>query len=361
MFIGERNGNARRRRPPSGDVVTGADLPGPEPGDHDPDVEFRQLRYFICVAEELHFGRAATRLFITQPGLSQSIAKLERALTVQLLERSRPGVQLTDAGAEFLHYARRTLAETGDALERVRNVGRGRAGVLRAGVALLAEQVIAPALAAFQAAHPGVVLDRTAAVSERLLAQLSDGGLQVAFVHQVPVLAGLARVEWEVARRDGLAVLMGRPHPLASQPSVTLSQLSAETFLVNPRELAPSAFQGLKMMCAEFGGFDPKVAESAATSAPTLDTDWRPIRHGAAIALMAEQTARGICPAGVAVVPLRPPPASVLAVAWRRGDRSALLGRLLSFVRAYRDGADTPGLSPAHQHLLDRPQPTRFP
>jgi DNA-binding transcriptional LysR family regulator len=327
-------------RPPD---LIGADpgvilLPGPESGDHDPDVEFRQLRYFICVAEELHFGRAATRLFISQPGLSQSIAKLERALKVQLLERSRHGVQLTDAGAEFLYYARRTLAETDDALERVRSVGRGRAGMLRTGVALLAEQVIAPALAAFQAEYPGVVLDRTAAVSERLLAQVSDGGLQVAFVHQVPALAGLPRVEWEVVRRDRLAVLMGRRHPLASHPSVTLRQLSQETFLVNPRELAPSAFQGLKMMCAEFGGFDPKVAESATTSAPALDADWRPIRRGAAITLMAEQTARGICPEGVAVVPLQPPPSSVLAVAWRQGDRSALLGRLLGFIRGCRDG-----------------------
>ena len=328
-----------RSRPP--DLIRGDPavclLSGPESGDHDPEVEFRQLRYFICVAEERHFGRAATRLFITQPGLSQSIAKLERALKVQLLERSRQGVQLTDAGAEFLHYARRTLAETEDAVERVRSVGRGRAGVLRTGVALLAEPLIAPALAAFQAEYPGVMLDRTAAVSERLLAQLGDGGLQVAFVHQVPALTGLARVEWEVVRRDGLAVLMGRQHPLASHPSVTLSQLSAETFLVNPRELAPSAFQGLKVMCAEFGGFDPKVAESATTSAPTLETDWRPIRHGDAIALMAEQTARGICPQGVAVVPLQPPPSSVLAVAWRQGDDSALLGRLLGFVRSCRD------------------------
>jgi DNA-binding transcriptional LysR family regulator len=308
-------------------------------GDHEPDVEFRQLRYFVCVAEELHFGRAASRLFITQPGLSQSIAKLERVLTVQLLERSRQGVQLTNAGVEFLQYARRMLAETEDALERVRSVGRGQAGVLRTGVALLAEQVIAPALAAFQAAFPGIVLDRTTAVSERLLAQLGDGGLQVAFVHQVPVLATLPRVEWEVVRRDRLAALIGREHPLAGHRSVTLRQLSAETFLVNPRALAPSAFQGLKLMCAEFGGFHPKVIESAATSAPTLDTDWQPIRQGAAIALTAEQTARGICPEGVAVVPIRPPPSSVLAVAWRQGDRSALVGRLLGFVRSYQDAS----------------------
>jgi len=333
-------------------------VPGPEPGDHEPDVEFRQLRHFICLAEELHFGRAASRLFITQPGLSQSIAKLERALNVQLFQRSRQGVQLTDAGVEFLHYARYLLADMESALQRVRSVGGGRPGVLRAGVALLAEQVVAPALAAFHAECPGIVLDRTAAVSERLLAQLSDGSLQVAFVHKVPVLATLPRVEWEVVRRGRLAVLMTRRHLLASRASVALDQLSAETFLVNPRELTPSAFQGLKLMCAEFGGFDPKVLESEAASTPTLDADWYPIRQGAAVAVMTEETARGICPEDVAVVPIQPPPRFAVAVAWRHGDRSALLDRFLSFVRGYRDAnawsADSQRLSPCAQTSIGR-------
>jgi DNA-binding transcriptional LysR family regulator len=312
-------------------------MPGSEPGDHEPDVEFRHLRYFVCVAEELHFGRAAARLFITQPGLSQAIAKLERALQVQLLRRSRQGVALTDAGVEFLHYARYLLADMDRARERVRCVGGGQAEVLRAGVALLAGQVIAPALAAFHADYPGVVLDRTAAVSERLLAQVSDGSLHVAFVHQVPALATLPRVDSEVVRRGRLAVLVSRRHPLAGRASVTLGHLRAETFLANPRELAPAALQGLKLMCAEFGGFDPHVLETEAASTATLDADWHPIRHGTAIAIMAEQTARGICPEDVVVVPVQPPPRFAVAVAWRRGDHSALLDRFLGFVRGYRD------------------------
>ncbi len=161
----------------------------------------------------------------------------------------------------------------------VNSVGGGRAGVLRAGVALLAGQVIAPALAAFHADYPGVVLDRTAAVSERLLAQVSDGSLHVAFVHQVPALATFPRVDWEVVRRGRLAVVVSRRHPLAGRASVALGQLRAETFLANPRELAPAALQGLKLMCAEFGGFDPHVMETEAASTATLDADWHPIRR----------------------------------------------------------------------------------
>jgi DNA-binding transcriptional LysR family regulator len=327
--------------------------------DHEPEFELRHLRHFLSVAEELHFGRAATRLFISQPALSQSIAKLERTLDVQLLERSPHGVQLTEAGLELVDHARRLLTDTENAAERVRNVGRGQAGVLQTGVAMLAEHAIAPVLAALHARYPGIVLDGTAAVSERLLAQLSEGRLQVAFVHQVPVLTALARVQWEVVRRDRLAAMMSREHPLAGRDQIALQELAGETFLVNPRELAPSAYQGLKLMCAEFGGFNPRVTESAATSTPTLDPDWRPIRHSAAIAVMAEEIVRAVCPPDVAVVPVRPPPLSAIAVAWRHRDPSALVGRVLGFIRGYRDANgwldDSPRLSPAQKHLLDGP------
>jgi LysR substrate binding domain len=208
------------------------------------------------------------------------------------------------------------------------------------------------------------VLDGTAAVSERLLAELSDGRLQVAFVHQVPALTALAQVQWEVVRRGRLAVMISRQHPLAGRDSVALQELAGETFLVNPRELAPSAYQGLKLMCAEFGGFDPRVTESAATSTPTLDPDWRPIRHSAAVAVMAEETARAVCPPDVAVVPVRPPPLSAIAVAWRYADHSALVDRVLGFIRGYRDAngwlADSPRLSPTQKHVLDGPGNDRF-
>jgi len=336
---------------------------GAGPGDQGPEVEFRQLRHFVCVAEELHFGRAAARLSMTQPGLSRSVAKLERALGVRLLQRSRRGVRLTDAGIELLRCARYLLADLDAALERARSAGAGQARVVRAGVALLAEQVIAPALAAWRAEYPGVVLDRATAVSERLLAQVSEGSLQVAFVHQVPVLATLTRVDWEVVRRGRLAALMTSRHPLAGRAALSLGQLSGDTFLVNPRELAPSALQGLKLICAEFGGFDPAVMESKTALATTRGVGWRPVRQGAAIALMAEEAARGICPQDLTVVPIQPPPGYVIAAAWRRGDHSPQLEQLLGFIRRYRDTnawpANAPRLSPRAQtsigRLLGRP------
>ena len=313
------------------------DTSGAEPDDQHAGIEFRHLRYFVGVAEELHFGRAAARLYITQPGLSQAVARLERELDVQLMMRTRRNIELTEAGEELLDRARRLLADLGDAVARVRMAGRGGAGMVRVGVALLAEPVVAPALKAFQEEHEGIVLDRSAMVSERLLVHLGEGRLHAALIHQVPALAAMEEVAWEPLRRSRLAVLVSPASELALREIVTLSELSGETFLVNPRSLAPGAFAGLKLMCSEFGGFDANVLESAVASTVALDTNWRPIRDGAAIAVMAEDTARAVCPADVAVVPVQPPPQYALALAWRRDERAAAARRILNYLRSYRD------------------------
>ena len=310
---------------------------GTQPDDQHAGIEFRHLRYFVGVAEELHFGRAAARLYITQPALSQAVARLERELDVQLMMRTRRNIELTEAGEELLDRARRLLADLGDTVVRVRTVGRGGAGIVRVGVALLAEPMVAPALKAFQEDHQGIVLDRSAMVSERLLVQLREGRLHAALIHQVPALATMEEVAWEPFRRGRLAVLVSPESKLALREIVTLGELSGETFLVNPRSLAPGAFAGLKLMCSEFGGFDANVLESAVASTVALDADWRPIRDGAAIGVMAEATARAIRPAEIVVVPVQPPPQYALALAWRRDERDAEVRRILAYLRSYRD------------------------
>lgn len=300
-------------------------------------IEFRHLRYFAVVAEELHFQRAAARLYISQPGLSQAIARLERELEVPLFIRTRSTVELTEAGAELLHHARGLLAGLQNAVARVRMAGRGEAGLIRVGVALLAEQAAAPALRAFQQENPAIVIDRSAMVSERLLDQLAGGSLHAAVVHQVPALASAEPLDWEPLRRGGLAVLAGPGSDLAHRDSVAISELRNEKFLVNPRSLAPAAFEGLKLLCREFGGFDPAVVETPAASTAALDTTWQPIHDGGAVAVMAETTARALSPPEIAVIPIQPPPQYVLALAWRRDDYSPAAHRFLSHIRSYRD------------------------
>jgi DNA-binding transcriptional LysR family regulator len=320
---------------PSGQRIVshpGAELHGRPAG-----IEFRDLRYFAVLAEELHFGRAATRLYITQPGLSQAIARLERVLEVRLLRRTRSNVELTDAGEELLHHGRRLLTDLEGTVARVRMAGCGQAGLVRVGVALLAEPPIAPALAAFQAEYPSIVADRSAMVSERLLEQLAEGRLHAAVIHQVPGLATVEGVISEPLRRGRLAVLAGPDSSIAGRAVVTLSELSDQTFLVNPRALAPGAFDGFKLMCREFGGFEASVLESAAASTVALDTDWRAVRDGTAIAVMAETTARTLRTDGIAVVPVRPPPQYVLALAWRRDEQAPAAHRFVTYLRSYRD------------------------
>jgi len=141
----------------------------------------------------------------------------------------------------------------------------------------------------------------------------------------------------EPLRRGRLAVLAGPRSNLAGRPMVTLGELSNQTFLVNPRTLAPAAFEGLKLMCREFGGFEARVLESPIASTIALDTGWRPIKDGTAIAVMAETTARALRADGIAVVPVQPPPQYVLALAWRRGEQEAAAHRFLAYLRGYRD------------------------
>jgi DNA-binding transcriptional LysR family regulator len=300
-------------------------------------VELRDLRYFVVVAEELHFGRAAARLYITQPGLSQAIARLEQGLDVALLRRTRRHVELTEAGMELLRRARRLLADHADAVTWVRKVGRGEAGVVRLGVALLTEPAVAGALVAFRQRHESIVLDRSGMVSERLLVQLAEGRLDAAIVHQVPALSLAEGLEWEPIQRGRLALLVAASSPLTQSQSVPLRALRGKTFLVNPRVFAPGAFEGLKLMCREFGGFDVSVLESPVASTLALDGDWRLIEDGTAIAAVPEVTGRAICPEGVAVVPVQPPPQYVLAVAWRSDEGGAAVHRFLAHVRAFRD------------------------
>ena len=219
----------------------------------------------------------------------------------------------------------------------VRLTGRGQAGLVRIGIAHLAEPVIAPALTAFQADHPSIVMDRSAMVSERLLEHLVDGRLHAAVIYRVPTVPPVDEVATEALRHGRLAVLAGQRTTLAGRQMVTLSELKNETFLMNPRSLAPGAFEGLKLMCRQFGGFEANIAESAVATTMAAGTDWRPIRDGTAIALRAETTAHPIRPDGIAVVSIQPPPQYVLALAWRHDEHAAAAQRLLAYLRRYRD------------------------
>jgi len=195
-------------------------------------VELRQLRQFVALAEELHFGRAAERVGIAQPGLTQQIQRLEAELGVLLFDRSPRRVQLTAAGAVLLEEGRRALAQVERASARATRAGRGEVGRLVLGVAESATYTIVPELLrAYRAAYPDV----------DLAVRMMNTATQVAAVRAGEIDAGLARLPVDTQglaarpiRDDRVAVLLPEGHRLAEAPAVDLRDLAGEPLVIYP-------------------------------------------------------------------------------------------------------------------------------
>jgi DNA-binding transcriptional LysR family regulator len=205
-------------------------------------IDFRQFRYFIAVAEELHFGRAAERLYIAQSGLSQQILKLERSAGVQLLSRDRRGVELTDAGRVFLNHARQAVELADRAMTSPRLAERGKRGSLRVGTTILGMPPMAGRLLqAFEDRFPDVEVD----LRPRLISELIDGistyALDVAVVvspfksvNPAPRYRQLGTYELVAAVPEG--------HRLAKLGRVPRSELLTEPLIEGPRNINPEMF-----------------------------------------------------------------------------------------------------------------------
>ena len=204
-----------------------------------PAVDFRQFRYFIAVAEELHFGRAADRLHIAQSGLSQQILKLERSVGVPLLVRDRRGVQLTEAGRVFLDHARQAVELADRAMASPRLTERGKTGVLRVGTWILGMPVmVEDLLKEFGARFPQIEIEIHPDRDPELIDAVSTHSLDVATVmspfrsvEPAPRFLQLSTFE--------LLALVPEGHRLAAMERVPRSELLQEPFLDWPRSINP--------------------------------------------------------------------------------------------------------------------------
>jgi DNA-binding transcriptional LysR family regulator len=204
-----------------------------------PSVDFRQFRYFITVAEELHFGRAAERLHIAQSGLSQQILKLERSVGVQLLSRDRRGVELTEAGRVFLDHARQAVELADRAITSPHLAERGKRGSLRVGTTILGMPPMAGAvLQAFEDRFPDVEVD----LRPRLISELIDGistyALDVAVVVS-PFKAVDPPPRYQQLGTYELVAAVPEGHRLAKLERVPRAELLAETLIEGPRNINP--------------------------------------------------------------------------------------------------------------------------
>lgn len=226
-------------------------------------MELRHLRYFIAVAEELHFGRAAQVLGISQPPLSQQIQALEQEIGARLFERTNRRVELSEAGRLFLQEARLVLAQVDKAADVARRAQLGELGELKIGFTSSApfNSSIPQAIFAFRQAFPAVHLNLQEMSSTEVAESLVDESIQVGLMRPLPLPDSLSVVE---LMREPLVAVLNAGHPLVegSERGLHLAQLAEEPFVFFPRTYGSGLYAQL-MSLARDAGFSPHFAQEA--------------------------------------------------------------------------------------------------
>ncbi|OYV01318.1 MAG: LysR family transcriptional regulator [Burkholderiales bacterium PBB5] len=225
-------------------------------------IELRQWRQFVAVAEELHFGRAAVRLHMTQPPLTQAIQGLERAIGVPLLARTRRSVALTPAGAALLPQAKRLLAAA-EALPKVAQAAAaGLAGQLRlAFVSNIAYGPLPEWLRSFRDAHPDVQLQLREATLDVQLAAFDADEIDAGFVLHAPGAAPPGFATWP-ALAEPLVMALPDGHPALTPPRLRWADVAGEPLVIFPRQIAPSLFDAV-LSAYRAQGATPRIAQEA--------------------------------------------------------------------------------------------------
>jgi DNA-binding transcriptional LysR family regulator len=285
-------------------------------------LDLRLVEYFVAVAEELHFGRAAERLHIAQPSLSQQIRRLEAQVGAPLLARTSRRVALTPAGEAMLREGRRTLAQARRALEAARAAGRERIVVGFYGSA--ADVLLPRALEAFAAAEPAV----SVSVRELLFGRVEEivaGEVDVAFTRLVP---GQIDAEIEVLASEPRVVALPAAHPLAGRRAIRFEELQAERFIVNPAvagEAAPPRWLAEQRR----HGLAGAVAARAASLPEILTL----VAAGRGVCLVPEQAARANARPDLAFVAVTDADDAAVSLAWSAEHLRPAAERFLAVAR----------------------------
>ena len=291
-------------------------------------MKLRHLQSFVAVAEELHFGRAAERLHMAQPPLSEQIRQLEAELGVTLLRRTTRRVELAPAGEVLLARAREILASVDRATQDTQRAARGELGRLAVGFTGSSTYALLPALAAaLRSALPGVLLElHGELLTPAQVASLLDGTLDLGLLRPPVRQRELA---FEVIRWEPLIVAVPQAHPLAAADAVPLEKLSAEPFISYPSHFRSVLHDAIEETCAAHG-FLPRVAHEVSETATLVSF----VAAGLGVSLVPEST-RHMTVDGAVYRPLAGDTTTVeLALAWRRDDVTPVLERALEVVRS---------------------------
>lgn len=284
-------------------------------------IDLRHLRYFIAVAEELSFTRAAERLHIGQPPLSMQIRDLEERLGVRLLDRNKRRVALTEAGCRFLERARDVLARMEAAVDEARRLGRGELGVLRVGFtsSLPYTSTLPELLFRYRRQFPGVELQLAEMFTREQFAAIAQGQLDVGLVRSD---ASAAREGIAMRRigEDALRLVLPASHPLAGRKTLHLAELAGEDFITFSPDVGTELPDLLHQLC-KAAGFAPRIVQTAREATTQIGL----VAAGLGIALLPAPL-ESVALSRVRYLALADPGAHFsLSVAYREGEAGPLV------------------------------------
>lgn len=281
------------------------------------DLELRHLRYFVAVAEERHFSRAALRLHMAQPPLSQQIRRLEAIVGTTLLVRTSRSVSLTPAGAAFLDRARRILALAGESIDEASRIGRGEEGTLDIGFVSSAITLGVPErIQAFRTRFPAIHTRLHEGQTAQILTRLKRQEIDLGIVRDAEASPDLDRV---TLATEGYVAVLPKHHPLTGRRSLDARALRDEPFVLYPRSAGELAYRRNLQPCVD-AGYEARIIQQA--------TNWVTIFHlvGAGVGVtVAPKSAAVIRPESLVSIPLKGSARSEVQLVTRRDDDRAIV------------------------------------
>jgi DNA-binding transcriptional LysR family regulator len=293
-------------------------------------MELRHLRYFVAVAEELNFTRAAEKLRLAQPSLTRQIHNLEEELGVRLFDRTRNQVSLTEEGRSFLVDARRLVALSLESVKSVQQLSRGESVQLNIGYLFKFNFNLLPeTLATFYQTCPEIAVNVFDMSPAEQLRALEARKIDLGFVGLRPTVAGrkLAALVWERVAQHNVVAVLPEKHPLAKKNKIKLSDLKPMFFVAMSEETHPGSRDWLSGLC-ESAGFTPRILQGVDLETGLMTF----VSEGLGVTLAREQI-KNLPHPGVVFRPLTTPLTADYWIAWHPENRSHALLRYIEVVK----------------------------
>ncbi|WP_414500442.1 LysR family transcriptional regulator [Zymobacter sp. IVIA_12111.31 C1] len=293
-------------------------------------MELRHLRYFVAVAEERHFTRAAERLGIAQPPLSQQIKKLEQELGTPLFRRLTRGVELTEAGALFLEDARGIMSQVERARARAMSVARGESGRISIGFASSAvfHPLVATLIRYYRDQYPRVTISPIEGSTPSLVEGMDSGNIDAAVV-RLPFNECGDNYCMDVLAEEEMLIVLPAHHPLAGEEEIALEALERETLIMFPRSLGPGLYDSIIAACRK-AGFSPSLGQES----PQVPSTVNMVAAGFGVSVV-PASIRSVHAEGVTYHRIKGGQLKVqIALAHRANERSQAVHNLVKMIRS---------------------------